>query len=144
MRTQGMRIMQTTCGQRNPQPKIRLNSASLRTPQACFFILTILEVVVSICWVAISIDMIEVTAKKLHFFSFPPGAGKKKSPLDGCPNEWEASPEVHGLVEALFLESEPHRPPPPLPRLPHSLCLCQLTNTLPPTANQSHGDMDLP
>lgn len=67
--------MQTTCGQRNPQPEIRLNSASLCTPQACFFILTILEVVVSICWVAISIDMTEVTAKS-STSSPPPGAEK--------------------------------------------------------------------
>lgn len=74
----------------------------------CSFILTILEVVVSIWWVAISIDMTEVTAKAppTHTLLLPSFSSVQKSPLDKCPNEWGVSPEVGRLVEALFLEPE--------------------------------------
>lgn len=44
----------------------KIRSAALqysRHKSECSFMLTILEVVVSICWVAISIDMTEVTEK---------------------------------------------------------------------------------
>lgn len=49
--------------------------------------LTILEVVVSICWVAISIDMTEAPPTL-------PLLTEKKSPLNKCPSE--ASPKVGG------------------------------------------------
>lgn len=69
---------------------------------------------VSICWVAISIDMVEVTAKAppTLLLSF---SSVEKSPLDKWTNDWEASPEVGGLVEPSSSSPRPPPPPPPPP-----------------------------
>lgn len=83
------------------QSQIRLNSmhTTVRVP------LTILEVVVSICPVAISIDMAEVVTKSSSNTSLLFLSIQKKSSGQVL-KEWEASPKVGGLVEPCSTESE--------------------------------------
>lgn len=61
--------------------------------------LTILEVVVSIWWVAISIDMAEVIAKAPQTLFCSPFSSIHEKSSGQVQNEWEASPKVGGLVE---------------------------------------------